>query len=94
MTGHSKDLEVPLPDKKIGDNSFIFKVNLDFYQSLQKNKVLFVSLFSENKQTILNDALKEIGTCRKAMKTRRIGMKDGLLVNESFFFFVNLFREV
>jgi len=50
-----------LPDKKIGDNFFIFKVTLDLSQSLQKNKVLFVLLVSENKQKILIDDFKEIG---------------------------------
>ena len=83
--GHSKDLEVPLPDKKIGGNIFIFKVNFDLYQSLQKNKVLLVFPVSENKEIRLNDACKEIGTCRNAIKTRRIAIKDGLLVNESLF---------
>ncbi|WP_269604570.1 hypothetical protein [Prochlorococcus marinus] len=67
---------------------------MDLYQFLQKNKVLFASPVSENKQKILNDACKEIGTCRKAIKTRRIVFKDGLLVNESLFLWVNLFREV
>ena len=62
MTRHSRDLGVPLPDKKIGDNSFIFRVKLDLFQSLQKEKVLFVSLISENKQKIFIDAFKEIGT--------------------------------
>ena len=61
---------------------------------MQKNKVLVVSLVSENKQKILNDAFKEIGTCIKAIKTRRIVIKDFLIVNESLFFWVNLFREV
>tara|TARA_B100001250_G_scaffold272108_1_gene234965 strand:+ start:295 stop:546 length:252 start_codon:yes stop_codon:yes gene_type:complete len=83
-----------LPDKKIGDNSFIFKVSLDLLQSLQKNKILFVSLVSENKQKILNDAFKEVGTCRKAITTRRIAIKDGLVVNAYLFLRVNLFREV
>ena len=92
--GHSKDLEVPLPDKTIGDNSFIFEVAFYLFQSLQKNKVLFVSLVSENKQKILNDASNEIGTCIKAIKIRMIAIKDGLVVNESLFFWVNLFREV
>ena len=67
---------------------------LDLYQSLQKNKVCLVMLVSENKQKILNDAFKEIGTCRKAIKTRSIAIKDGLVVDESLFFLVNLFREV
>ena len=61
MIGHSKDLEVPLPDKKIGDNSFIFRVRFDLFQSLQKKKALFVALISENKQKIFIDAFKEIG---------------------------------
>ena len=52
-------------------------------------------LASANKQTILNEALKEIGTCSKAINIRRIAINDGLLVfNESPFFEVNLFREV
>ena len=66
---------------------------LDLYQSLQKNKVLLVFPVSENKQTRLNDAFKEIGTCRKAIKTRRIVIKVGLVFDKSLFFEVNLFRE-
>ena len=83
-----------MPDKKIGDNFFNFQVRLDLFQSLHKKQVLFVSLVSENKQKILNDACKEIGICRKAIKARRIAIKDGLLVNESLLFLVNLFRDV
>jgi len=60
---------------------------LDKYQLLQKNKVLFVWLFSENKQKILIDAFKEIATCIKANKARRIAFENGLVVNESIFFF-------
>ena len=86
-----------MPDKKIGDNSFIFKASLDLFQSLQKNKVLVVSLFSENKQKILNDAFKEIGTCRQTITTRSIATKDGFdvdfIFNDSLFFEVNLFKE-
>tara|TARA_B100000214_G_C23415738_1_gene378154 strand:- start:43 stop:294 length:252 start_codon:yes stop_codon:yes gene_type:complete len=82
-----------LPDKKIGDNSFIFKTSLEIFQLLQKNKVLFVSLISENKQKIRNEAFNEIGICRKAMKSRSITIKDGLGVSESLFFWVSLFRE-
>jgi len=66
----------------------------DLFQSLQKEKVLSVSLISENKQKIFIDAFKEIGTWRKAIKTRSIAIKDGLVVDESLFFLVNLFREV
>jgi hypothetical protein len=51
-----------LPDKQIGENSFIFRGNFDLFQSLQNEKVLFVSLISENKQKIFIDAFKEIGT--------------------------------
>jgi len=51
-----------LPDKRIGDNSFIFRVSFDLFQSLQKEKVLFVLLISENKQKMFIDAFKEIGT--------------------------------
>ena len=69
-------------------------MGLNLFQSLQKNKVLVVSLVSENKQKILNDAFKEIGACIKAIKTRRIAIKDGLVVNESLFLWVSLFREV
>ena len=69
-------------------------MSLELFQSLQKNKVLFGSLVSENKQKILNDDFKEIGTSRKAIKTIRIANKDGLVVDESFFLLVNLFREV
>jgi hypothetical protein len=66
---------------------------LDLCQSLQKNKIL-VLLASENKQTILIEALKEIGTCSKAINNRMIAINDGLLFNESLFVEVNLFREV
>tara|TARA_B100000579_G_scaffold181413_1_gene147855 strand:- start:136 stop:387 length:252 start_codon:yes stop_codon:yes gene_type:complete len=83
-----------LPAKKIGDNSLIFELELDLFQSLQKNKVLVVSLVSENKQEISNDAFMDIGTCIKAINTSRTANKDGLVVNESLFFLVNLFREV
>ena len=94
ITRHSRDLGVPLPDKQIGENSFIFRGKFDLFQSLQKEKVLFVSLISENKQKIFIDAFKKIGTWRKAIKTRSIAIKDGLVVDESLFFLVNLFREV
>ncbi len=67
---------------------------LDLYQSSQKNKVLLVLLASENKQTILNEAFNEIGTCSKAINIRKIGIKDCLVLNWSLFFKVNLFREV
>ena len=67
---------------------------LGLFQLLHKNKVLFTSLVSENKQKILNEAFKEIGTCRKVIKTKRIAIKDGLVVKESLFLWVNLFREV
>ncbi len=66
----------------------------DYSQSLQKNKVLLVLPASENKQTRLNDAFKEIGNCIKAIAISSIGINDGLLFNESLFFEVNLFREV
>ena len=51
---------------------------------MQKNKVLFVSMASENKQKILKDAFNEIGTSRKVIKTSKIAINDGLLVNEFF----------
>ena len=51
-------------------------------------------LASENKQTILNEAFKEIGTCSKAINIRRIEINDGFEFNESLFLKVNLFREV
>ena len=82
-----------MPDKKIGENFLIFKVSLDLYQLLQKNNVLFVSLVSENKQKILNGAFEEIVTCRKAIKTARIAIKYGWVVND-ILFFVNPSREV
>tara|TARA_B100001250_G_C19169564_1_gene516046 strand:+ start:166 stop:399 length:234 start_codon:yes stop_codon:yes gene_type:complete len=69
-------------------------VRLDLYQSLQKNKVLFVLLVSESKQTILNEAFKEIGTCIKAINIRRMASNDGSVFNGSLFFEVNLFREL
>ena len=81
-----------MPDKKIGGNSFIFQVSLSSYQLLQKNRVLFVSLVSENKQKILKDAFKEIGTCKKTSKTKGIAIKDVLDVNKNLFLLVNLFR--
>ena len=92
MIGQSKDREVPLPDKKIGDNSLIFKVKLYLFQSLQKNKDLFVLLVSENKQKILNDDFNEIGACRTAIKTSRNVVRDGLVIDEAFVFEDNLFR--
>jgi len=69
-------------------------VILGLYQSLQKNKVLLLLLASENKQTILNEAFKEIGTCSKAINIRRIDIKDDFAFDESLFFEVNLLREV
>ena len=66
---------------------------LGLYQSLQKSKVLLVLLASENKQTILNEAFKEIGTCSKAINIRSIDINDGFEFNESLFLEVNLFRE-
>ena len=92
MIGQFKYLEVPLPDKKIGDNSLIFEISLIFYELLQKNKVLFVSLVSENKQKILIDAFREIGTCRKAIKIKSIVIEVGLVFKDPLFFFVNLLR--
>ena len=50
-----------------------------------KNKVLFVSLVLENKQRIINDALRDIGTCIKAIKIKNISIKNGSIVNKSFF---------
>jgi hypothetical protein len=49
-----------LPDKKIGDNTFIFRAILDLFQSLHKEKNLFVSFISENKQKIIIDDFREI----------------------------------
>ena len=83
-----------MPDKKIGGKAFISRSGLGLNQSLQKNKVSVVSLVSENKQIILNDAFNEIGTCRKPIIIRKIAIKDGLVFNESLFFEVNLFRDV
>ncbi len=67
---------------------------LGLYQSLQKNKALLLLLASENKQTILNEAFKEIGTCSKAINIRRIDIKDGFAFDEFLVFEVNLLREV
>ena len=67
---------------------------LDLYQSLQKKKALLTSLASENKQTRLNDAFNEIGTCIKAITIRSIAINDGLVFNEDLFLEVNLFRDV
>ena len=67
---------------------------LNLYQSLQKNKALLSLLASEKKLTKLNDAFKEIGTWRKAINMRSTVVKDGLVFDESFFFEVNLLREV
>ena len=53
-----------------------------------------MSLGSESKETILNEAFKEIGTCSKAIRIRKTPIDGGLLFNESLFFDVNLFREV
>ena len=49
---------------------------------------------SDNKQIILNEDFKEIGTCIKAITIRRIAINEGLVFSESLFFEVNLFREV
>ena len=62
--------------------------------SLQNNKVLLVVVVSGNKERILNEAFKEIGTCSAAINIRRIANNDGLVFNESLFFEVNLFKEV
>ena len=51
-------------------------------------------LASDNKQTILNEAFKEIGTCSKAINIRRIDIKDGFAFDEFLVFEVNLLREV
>ena len=83
-----------MPAKKIGFNTFIFRLSFAFYQSLQKNKTLFVLLDSENKQTILNEAFNEIGTCNKAINIRIRAINDGLVCDEFFFLEVNLFRGV
>ena len=66
---------------------------LFLYQSLQKNKVLLVLLASENKQTILNEAFKEMGTCSKAINIRNIDINDGFELNESLLLEVNLLSE-
>ena len=92
MIGQFKDLEVPLPDKKIGDNSLIFEISWVSYESLQKNKVLFVQLVSENEQKILIDAFRDIGTCMKAIKIKSIVIEVGLVFNDLLLFFVNLLR--
>ena len=65
---------------------------LYLFQSSQKYKVFSVTLALENKQTKLNDAFNEIGTCSKAINMRRIAINDGLVFNVSLFFEVNLFR--
>ena len=49
-------------------------------------------LVSENNQKIFNDAFKEIGICREAIKNIRIAIKDDVVVNESFLS-VNLFKD-
>ena len=59
-----------------------------------KSSIGIFCLLSENTQKILNDACRAIGICRKAITTKRIAIKDGLVVNESLFLWVNLFREV
>ena len=72
----------------------MFKVILDLDQPSQKIKVLFVMLVSENKQIILKEAFKAIGTCIKAINIRINAISDGFLLSESLFLEVNLFREV
>ena len=42
---------------------------------------------------MLNEAFREIGTCSKAIKIRRIDISDGFELDESLFGAVNLFRE-
>tara|TARA_Y100001968_G_C18816972_1_gene462838 strand:- start:26 stop:313 length:288 start_codon:yes stop_codon:yes gene_type:complete len=76
----------------MGGNSFISKLSLGLDQLLQENKLVLFSFGSENKQKILNDACREIGTCRKAIKTSKAAIKDDLLVSEPLFFWDNLFR--
>tara|TARA_B100000579_G_scaffold188743_1_gene154021 strand:- start:118 stop:354 length:237 start_codon:yes stop_codon:yes gene_type:complete len=78
----------------MGGKNCIFKLILDLYQSLQKNKVLLALLASVNKQTRLNDAFNEIGTCIKAITIRSLAIDDGLVLNEFLFLKDNLFREV
>ena len=63
-------------------------------QLLQKNNVLFALLVSENMQRMLNEAFNEIGTINKAIKIRRLAIKDAWEFDESFFFDENLFKEV
>ena len=67
---------------------------MDLFQSLHKEKNLFVLLISENKQKIIIDAFRGIGTGRIGCKTRSNASKDGLVVDESQYFLVNLFMEV
>ena len=92
--GHSKCLGVPLPGRKMEGNTFIQKLIVDAYQSLQKNKVLLVLSVSVKIQTRLNDAFKAIGACIKAITIRSIVINDDFVLNESPFLEVNLFREV
>tara|TARA_Y100001968_G_C18914524_1_gene506870 strand:- start:136 stop:294 length:159 start_codon:yes stop_codon:yes gene_type:complete len=50
-------------------------------------------LASENKQTMLKDAFKEIGTCIKAITIRSEVIDKGLVFEEFLLFKVNLFKE-
>ena len=67
---------------------------MNVFYELQINEVLFVSQVLEKKQKILIDASNAIGTWRETTKTRKIDIKDGFVVNKSFFFWGNLFRVV
>ena len=69
-------------------------MKLDLFQSLHKEKILFVLLISENKQKIIIDAFREIRTLRIGSKTRSNAIKDVFLVDISQSFLVNLFMEV
>ena len=64
-----------MPDKKIGDNFFIFRVELDLFQSLHKENILFVLLISKNKQKIIIDALGDLELEELVAKTEVILLK-------------------
>ena len=51
-------------------------------------------LGSEKKQTILIEAFKEIGICRKIIKVKSMVIKDGLVFNAALFVELNLFTEL
>tara|TARA_B100000700_G_scaffold256318_1_gene289502 strand:- start:8299 stop:8466 length:168 start_codon:yes stop_codon:yes gene_type:complete len=51
-------------------------------------------LDSENKERIVKDAFREIGTCSRAINIRSIDTTDGFVFNLALFLIDNRFMEV